>query len=123
MFSLGDKADGATRLMTASGLMATIEGDTAILEEPMPGTPLSSTLLAFDFYGDDPVKVERVEVPTACALFPKELLAWPPRSYVERIYNIQHWTEMPRGGHFGALEEPELLIEDIRDFVRDLSWD
>ena len=63
---------------------------------------------------------KRVEVPTACALFPAEMLSWPPRSYVERIYNVQRWTEMPRGGHFAALEEPELLIEDVRAFARSL---
>lgn len=62
----------------------------------------------------------RVEVPTACALFPAEMLAWPPRSYAERLYNIQQWTEMPRGGHFAALEQPELLVEDIRRFARKL---
>ena len=64
---------------------------------------------------------KRVEVPTACALFPKELLAWPPRSYVERIYNVRHWTEMPRGGHFAAMEEPQLLIDDVQSFVRSLG--
>ncbi len=63
----------------------------------------------------------RVEVPTACALFPKELLAWPPRSYAERIYNVTQWTTMPRGGHFAAMEQPDLLIEDIRKFVRSLD--
>ena len=62
----------------------------------------------------------RVEVPTAAALFPAELLSWPPRSYAERIYNIARWTEMPRGGHFAALEQPALLIEDIRAFARTL---
>ena len=62
----------------------------------------------------------RVEVPTACALFPAELLGWPPRSYVDRLYNVQQWTEMPRGGHFAALEQPELLVEDIRRFARTL---
>ena len=62
----------------------------------------------------------RVEVPTAAALFPAEFLSWPPRSYVERIYNITRWTEMPRGGHFAALEQPELLIEDVRAFARTL---
>ncbi len=62
----------------------------------------------------------RVEVPTACALFPAEFLAWPPRSYVERVYNVQRWTEMPRGGHFAALEAPDLLIDDVRDFARSL---
>lgn len=61
---------------------------------------------------------ERVEVPTAAALFPEELLAWPPKSYAERIYNIQQWTTMPRGGHFAAMEEPDLLLNDIRKFAR-----
>ena len=63
---------------------------------------------------------KRVEVPTAAALFPAELLSWPPRSYVERIYNIKQWTEMPRGGHFAALEQPDLLIKDIRTFARSI---
>ena len=63
---------------------------------------------------------KRVEVPTGCAVFPEELLQWPPRSYAERIYNISQWTEMPRGGHFAAMEEPGLLIEDVRSFVRGL---
>ena len=62
----------------------------------------------------------RVEVPTAAALFPAELLSWPPRSYAERVYNITRWTEMPRGGHFAALEQPTLLIDDIRAFARTL---
>jgi len=64
---------------------------------------------------------KRVEVPTGCALFPAELLAWPPRSYAERLYNVTQWTEMPRGGHFAAMEQPDLLIQDIRKFVRALK--
>ena len=63
---------------------------------------------------------KRVEVPTAAALFPAELLSWPPRSYAERIYNIKQWTEMPQGGHFAALEQPDLLIKDIRTFARSI---
>ena len=62
----------------------------------------------------------RVEVPTAAALFPAELLSWPPRSYIERVYNITRWTEMPNGGHFAALEQPDLLVDDIREFARTL---
>ncbi len=58
----------------------------------------------------------RVETPTACAIFPKEFLKWPPRSYVERIYNVKQWTIMKRGGHFAALEEPSLLSNDIKTF-------
>ena len=61
-----------------------------------------------------------LKVPTAAALFPKEYLEWAPRSYVERIYNIQRWTEMPKGGHFAALEQPGLLIKDIREFANSL---
>jgi microsomal epoxide hydrolase len=63
---------------------------------------------------------KRAEVPTACALFPAEMSAWPPRSYVDRMFDVQRWTDMPRGGHFPAMEEPELLIEDIRAFTRSL---
>lgn len=62
----------------------------------------------------------RVEVPTGAAVFPEELLAWPPRSLAERVYNITQWTEMPRGGHFAAMEEPELLVDDIRRFARSI---
>jgi len=61
-----------------------------------------------------------LKVPTAAAIFPKEYLEWAPRSYVERIYNIQRWTEMPKGGHFAALEQPDLLVKDIRDFAKSL---
>lgn len=61
----------------------------------------------------------RVETPTAFAIFPKEL-ALLPRAWVEPYYNVARWTEMPRGGHFAAMEEPELLVEDMREFFRDL---
>lgn len=37
-------------------------------------------------------------------------------SWIERGYNLQRWTEMPRGGHFAAAEEPELLAKDIAGF-------
>jgi pimeloyl-ACP methyl ester carboxylesterase len=59
----------------------------------------------------------RVDVPTACAAFPKEVVL-PPRKFVEARYNLTRWTEMPRGGHFAALEEPQLLIDDVRAFFR-----
>jgi pimeloyl-ACP methyl ester carboxylesterase len=59
------------------------------------------------------------EVPTGFALFPKDL-ANPPREWAQRFFNVQRWTEMPKGGHFAAMEEPELLAEDIRAFFRPL---
>jgi pimeloyl-ACP methyl ester carboxylesterase len=60
---------------------------------------------------------EKVLVPTAVARFPKELFR-PPLAWAEAAFNIQQWTAMPRGGHFAAMEEPELLVEDIRNFFR-----
>ena len=38
--------------------------------------------------------------------------------HVDHLYNVTHWTEMPRGGHFAAMEQPDLLIDDIRAFAR-----
>jgi len=62
----------------------------------------------------------RIETPTGVAMFPGELVR-PPRHWAERVYNIRRWTEMPRGGHFAAMEEPKLLAEDIRTYFRDLG--
>jgi pimeloyl-ACP methyl ester carboxylesterase len=59
----------------------------------------------------------RVEVPTACAIFPREIIR-PPRAWVEKLYNVARWTPMARGGHFAAMEEPGLLVEDVRAFFR-----
>jgi pimeloyl-ACP methyl ester carboxylesterase len=65
-------------------------------------------------------RVERVEVPTALALFPADIGGRPPRSWAERVYHITRYTPMPRGGHFAAHEEPELLAGDITAFFRSL---
>jgi pimeloyl-ACP methyl ester carboxylesterase len=67
----------------------------------------------------DPLKPgERIETPTGIAVFPGEKELLVPREFAQRCYNIQRWTDMPRGGHFPALEEPSLLVEDIRNFFR-----
>lgn len=63
--------------------------------------------------------VGSTDVPTALASFPKDINP-PPREWAERFFNIRRFTEMPRGGHFAALEEPELLAADLRAFFRDL---
>jgi pimeloyl-ACP methyl ester carboxylesterase len=56
-------------------------------------------------------------VPAAFAMFPKDN-SHPPREWAERFFNVQRWTEMTKGGHFAAMEQPELLARDIRDFFR-----
>ena len=63
--------------------------------------------------------VERVDVPTAVAVFPADL-SHPPRSWAERTYNLARYTVMPRGGHFAGHEEPGLLAADITEFFRTL---
>jgi pimeloyl-ACP methyl ester carboxylesterase len=60
-----------------------------------------------------------VEVPTAVAVFPRELVK-VPRRFMERQVNIARWTVMPHGGHFAPAEEPELMVDDIRAFFRGL---
>lgn len=60
-----------------------------------------------------------VAAPTALAIFPAEL-TFAPRQAAERYYNLRRWTEMPAGGHFAAAEEPELLVDDLRAFFREL---
>ncbi len=66
-----------------------------------------------------PIPETRVETPTAHASFPREI-RHPTRSFAERAFNIQRWTVMPRGGHFAALEAPELLAADVAAFFRSL---
>ena len=56
-----------------------------------------------------------LQVPTGIAVFPREL-SHVPRSVAEKHANLAHWTPMPSGGHFAPMEEPELLVRDIRDF-------
>jgi pimeloyl-ACP methyl ester carboxylesterase len=67
----------------------------------------------FDKTGD------KSTVPAAFALFPKDISS-PPREFAERFFTISRWTKLARGGHFTAMEEPELLANDIREFVRSL---
>jgi microsomal epoxide hydrolase len=63
---------------------------------------------------------DTISVPTGYAQFPHEILK-PPRRAAERVFSdIRRWSVMPRGGHFAALEQPELLAAEIRAFFREL---
>lgn len=65
-------------------------------------------------YNESP---ERIDIPTGAAIFPKELFA-PPRAWVESSYNLVHWFEAERGGHFAALEQPEVFAKDLWEFKK-----
>jgi len=58
----------------------------------------------------------RVAAPTGAALFPKDILV-APRKTAERWFNVQRWTEMPSGGHFGPWEEPEAWAAELTAFA------
>jgi len=62
-----------------------------------------------------------IQVPTGFAAFPDPVFFPPPRSFAEKTFNIVHWTDMPRGGHFAALEEPELMRADLSAFIATVS--
>ena len=80
----------------------------------LTGSAASSARLYWEsfraLYGGD-----RVELPTGAAAFPKEIVR-APRHWCESRYHITHWTDMPRGGHFAAFEQPELFVDDVRAF-------
>lgn len=62
----------------------------------------------------------RCETPTAFANFPGEkIYTAPPQSWVKRAYNLVRWTDMPKGGHFAAMEQPDLFVEDLRAWARE----
>ena len=58
---------------------------------------------------------ERSSVPTGVAVFPMDVSI---RSTLEPEHTIVHWSEFDRGGHFAALEAPDLLVDDVRAFFR-----
>ena len=62
--------------------------------------------------------LEHVSVPTGVARYPKEEILRFPRSWVEQRYDVTHWADMPRGGHFAAMEQPELFADDVTTFFR-----
>jgi pimeloyl-ACP methyl ester carboxylesterase len=63
----------------------------------------------------------KLQVPFGFASFPAEMPALnPPRSVLERNFDLRHYTKMPKGGHFACLEQPELLVKDVRLFFHQL---
>ena len=84
---------------------------------------LHSSIRLYNETRKAPLRLTRddfVKVPVGIARFPLEE-PFPPRTYVERGFNVRRWTNMPAGGHFAAMEQPQLLADDIRDFFGSLQ--
>jgi microsomal epoxide hydrolase len=80
-------------------------------------TITSSARLYWEMMHAEQGPPELVGVPTGHARYPKELFRLP-RPWIERRYNLTYWAEMPRGGHFAAMEQPQLFADDLRAFFR-----
>src|SRR5256885_13891537 len=84
----------------------------------VPATAASSARLYWESFGPKRRTPHKVTVPTGVAVFPKEIVT-PVRKWMEASYtNIQHWSEMPKGGHFAAFEQPDRFGGGGRDFFR-----
>jgi pimeloyl-ACP methyl ester carboxylesterase len=83
-------------------------------------TITSSMRLYWEFQHAEQAPLSFVPVPTGVARYPKEVVRFP-RAWVEARYNLTQWTVMPRGGHFAAMEQPELFVEDVRTFFQSLD--
>ncbi len=83
------------------------------------GTGTSSCRIYWEMRqaGKSAIPQEFVRVPTGIANFPAEITKMP-RRWVEGRYDVVHWTEPPHGGHFAAMEVPELFVDDVRTFFR-----
>ena len=73
------------------------------------------------YYENSKTPVEKpmayINVPTGAAIFPAEIFI-TPKAWAEASYDLRHWTVMSEGGHFAALEKPQLYLEDLREFFR-----
>jgi pimeloyl-ACP methyl ester carboxylesterase len=65
-------------------------------------------------------RLRAIDVPTAFAVFPKELLLLP-RNLAAQVTNLRRWEVQPRGGHFAAAEQPALVVHELREFFREVS--
>ena len=82
------------------------------------GTITASTRI---YYENSKTAVENpigyIDVPTGAAIFPAEIFI-TPRAWAEAAYDLRHWSVMDEGGHFAALEKPQLYLNDLREFFR-----
>jgi pimeloyl-ACP methyl ester carboxylesterase len=86
----------------------------------LTATAASSARLYWQSFGPGRRIAHTVTIPTGVAVFPKEIVP-PVRRWLEPRYtDIRHWSEMPKGGHFGAFEQPELFVDEVRTFFRTL---
>jgi microsomal epoxide hydrolase len=82
---------------------------------------IDSSIWFYRGLDDDPISTNRVTVPTGIIYFPREMLSFkPPRSVLERNFNLVRFTQATKGGHFAFWEQPGAMVDDVRQFFRPL---
>jgi pimeloyl-ACP methyl ester carboxylesterase len=84
----------------------------------LPATAASSARLYWESYRDR--DLPKLDVPVGCSIFPKEIFRMPRRLAERSFSDLRHFREFDRGGHFAALERPDVLVEELRAFFRGL---
>ena len=95
-------------------------GRDALLDNVMlywlPGTGASSGRLYWESFNQR--DYAPIDVPAGCSVFPKEIFPISERWTRQRFRDLRHYRELDRGGHFAALEQPELFVDEVRAFFR-----
>jgi epoxide hydrolase len=89
----------------------------------LSGTGASAARLYWESFGKvsewfTQAVTDTVTVPTGCSIFPREVPRPSRRWAAQRYRDIRHWHELDRGGHFAAMEQPELFVQEVREFFR-----
>lgn len=84
----------------------------------LTGAAASSARLYWESFGRR--STDDVKIPVGCSLFPKDIFAASRRWAEKRLHNIIHWNEMEKGGHFAAMEQPELFVRELQSCFRSL---
>ena len=81
-------------------------------------TGASSARLYWESFNNP--SMQPIAMPTGCSIFPKEIFRSSRRWAEQRFQNLIHWNELPQGGHFAALEQPDVLVNELRTCFRSL---
>ena len=81
-------------------------------------TAASSARLYWESFGKP--NLEPIDMPVGCSIFPREIFRCSRRWAEKRYTNLVYWNELERGGHFAALEQPEIFLGEVRDCFRKL---
>lgn len=80
----------------------------------LPGTGASSARLYWESLNKQ--NYDQIHIPVGCSHFPKEIM-YPSKRWAEkRFTNLIHWNELSKGGHFAAMEVPEIYVNEVRNF-------